>query len=340
MHQISKTFNKLRDMEEINEFIESMHKTEQELADRITQMYLEQFPRKMRYPIDLSCSEDDSEVTYYYEFSDDELAILRQWQDMSKVDRSDYDWLGGFLEEKGRTDIVERLTEDHFPIPFDLINDCDLDNPLSFMRCSVRKLQEDGQLSRPENRGVALSDEEYKQFLAHMLIDHNFTVNSLVYVFPELGKKIMYSCEDSIAGAHYPSLRPFIVELDELKAVMSDILDPFKDVIHLFDSKDEALRDFALRKQITPNTAEIFEKTSDEAEFKVYACFLGREIVVNQFRHFYDSIDTDQDDEIRIDAKKAMEHFGLNDINEIIPYLVKNYAQQDAVEKLRKEWNL
>lgn len=236
-------------MEKLNEAIERMLNERKELANRVAQMYLEQFPRKKKYPVCLSCSEDCSEATCCYDFNDDELAILRQWQNMSKVDRSDYCGLGEFLEEKGRTDIVERLTEGHSPIQIDTVDDCDLDKPLSFIKCSVRKLQDEGQLSKPESKSVALTDEEYKKLLAHMLINRNFTVNSLVYVFPELGQRIMFNCEDCIGGAIMPSYRPFIVELDEMKDAVAAILDPLKDALNLFNSKDEALRDFALCNQ-------------------------------------------------------------------------------------------
>lgn len=249
---------------------EKAFKNEGAVANRIAKLYLEQHPRTKKYPVRISSSEDDSEVVACYEFSESELAVLRKWQDMSKDERSDYSCLGEYLEEQHCDDLINRLLDGHSPLALDIIEDCDLDSPEMFMACSVRTLNDDGQLNQPYLRNISFTNEEYLELFALLLRNgNNYSVNHLVFTHPELSKKIMKHCCISNMLLAYIDDTPFIVELDEVKNAVKSVLNPFIDVLHLFDSDDKELASFVRFHQVAPSSEILSEEDTDEQMFHV-----------------------------------------------------------------------
>ena len=154
-------------------------------------------------------------------------------------------------------------------------------------------------------------------------------------MMPELGQKIMLKLT--------PDWRtePFVCEMCELKEAVINILNPFKDVLHIFDSTNKDIKKFAIKHQILGNSYdEIFNETTDNDNFQVEAYFEGKILVISQYGHIFGgAFGTSHDlDEIRIDAQEVMNKFGLEKPEHIIPYIKEHYATRDCLKLIRKEF--
>ena len=151
-------------------------------------------------------------------------------------------------------------------------------------------------------------------------------------MMPELGQKIMWKLTPDWRT------KPFVCEMCELKEAVNNILNPFKDVLNIFDSQNKDIKKFAIKHQITENSNdEIFDETTDNDNFHVEAYFKGKILVLSQYGYIFGGLfGTYHDkDEFRIDAQKVMNKFGLEKPGQIIPYIKEHYGTRDAISQLR-----
>ena len=150
---------------------------------------------------------------------------------------------------------------------------------------------------------------------------------------PELAQKIMWKLTSDWRT------EPFVCEMCELKEAVINILDPFKDVLNIFDSQSKDIKKFAIKHQIIENSNdEIFDETTDNDNFRVGAYFEGQILVLSQYGYIFGGIfgTYHDEDEFRIDAQEMMEKFSLDRPGQIIPYLKEHFGTRDAISQLRK----
>ena len=215
------------------------------IASYIAKLYLKQFPRKDLYPITTSQEPDDKGMaTTYYELSDEEISILKSWKDYPVIDDCEYS-LHDYLKIKGFDNLMDKIIDNQYHPEFRYIIDCDMDSPLKFATFSMQIQKSDGSFQNPSYVSLVLSDEEYLELLTELIRHSNsFSVNKLLCQKPELGIRIMRGLVDDWCRD------PFVCDFYELKNVVKSILDPFNDVLHLFESEVEEIKKFAIKHQI------------------------------------------------------------------------------------------
>lgn len=304
---------------------------EEEFSSQLASLYMKKFPREKSYSITLSSETDDGSVGYF-ELSDKEIDIFRSWEENPVIDDVEYG-LNEFLELKGYEDLIDKICDSYYYTGYNTLVNCDMNSYLKFTDFSIRTLKNDGTISGPSYSSISLSDEEYFDLLKELIgRKNNLSVNMLVFMKPELGKKIMWKLT--------PDWRtePFVCEMCELKEAVINILDPFKDVLHIFDSTNKDIKKFAIKHQILENSNdEIFDKTTDNDNFHVEAYFEGKILVLSQYGYIFGGMfGTYHDqDEFRIDAQKVMTKFGLNKPEQIIPYIKDHFGTRDAISQIR-----
>ncbi len=307
---------------------------EKDFSSQLASLYMEKFPRKKSYSITLSSETDDGSVGYF-ELSDEEVNIFRSWEEYPVIEDIEYD-LNEFLELKGYDDLIYKICDSFYYTGYNTLVNCDMDSYLKFTDFSIRTQKNDGTISEPSYTSISLSDEEYYDLLKELIERrNNLSVNMLVFMMPELGQKIMLKLT--------PDWRtePFVCEMCELKEAVINILNPFKDVLHIFDSTNKDIKKFAIKHQILGNSYdEIFNETTDNDNFQVEAYFEGKILVISQYGHIFGgAFGTSHDlDEIRIDAQEVMNKFGLEKPEHIIPYIKEHYATRDCLKLIRKEF--
>lgn len=215
-----------------------------EIAHQIAEMYLQQFPRPKCYGVHLLSSEGGNELTPYYQLTDEEIAVIRNWEknpvdeDGCEIDFHEY------LEE-GHGDLMERFLSYDAPFELDIIDSCDLNNPLKFTNFSIQFKNKDGSLNLPQIMGCPLSDEEFVELLACcLLFENRISMNMLVYRKPEIAKHIIEHLTWAYLDNKFECWEPSICDLDELKSITRSILDPSVDILHLIDSDDIRIQAF------------------------------------------------------------------------------------------------
>lgn len=185
--------------------------------------YLNNNPRRESYPVTLGNLDDDSHSIYCHQLSDEEKALIQSWQTMTEDDELYGTDLDEFLEEKN-VELRDRLLANNSVYNLTCIDSCDLNDPHKFTKCIIREFNEEKETLSPSlHISVPLTDEEYVLILAAFISDPNFTMNKLIYKFPEIGCNIM----DHIVNVSYGDLcenpNPFIVIFKEIEEVAKKI---------------------------------------------------------------------------------------------------------------------
>jgi hypothetical protein len=308
------------------------------LAPRIAELYLKKFPRERKYCITLTSSECANEMSFYHPLSDEEIKILKGWREDPENEEYGIS-LWEYLEIEGCDDLTDKLLENPTPMHLDTISDCDMDNPLMFTVFSMQILNDDGTFRNPTYITIPLSDEEYLELLAELIKRSNqLSINMLVYQKPKMGQYIMNCLARGYMDYQFDLPNPFVCDMYELKHAAKDILDPFTDVLHLFESEDEEIRKFVIEHQIVENdNDEIFEEHKENDSFHVIAYIESKELVLKQEGVINDGFSGEWHDcdKMRIAAKEMMEKFSLDRPGQIIPYLKEHFGTRDAISQLR-----
>lgn len=251
--------------EELLSVIES-HK---EASKKIAALYLKQFPRKLCCEVNVGPSEL-SLASFLYEVTDEEIAILRECMksvDTDSLCRRDAITLEVVLKQKGYTDLLYRLRKplatdkkkkeiEHLCKCFscertphiDSVNVCDLKKYATFgyieYRCDDAPLKE-------EFVELPLTDNEFIDILAKCLYSANrYTMNELIADMPMLSQRLMRMAMAETCFILKDKAFPFILDMTEIKLVAAKILDPFVDLLGLFKSEDEDIKDFLAENQL------------------------------------------------------------------------------------------
>lgn len=323
---------------ESNPFIEASRKImerDSQIANEIANRYLQEFPRELSYGVTLASTEDDSVLTSYHVLPKEELEILKKCSAIAIEERCD---LSEILSEEGHDDLVEKLLEHDTPMPFNLIKSIDLDNPLQFTIFSFQSIDEDGTLQGKRYIGTPLTDDEFKEILIELLLNSNrYSMNMLMYHKPELCQEIMKHLSYASLDYQFENHSSFIADMCELKDVCDRILNPFIDILNIFNSEDESIAKFAVRHQIVPQgDNEIYVRQDDKDWFHCIMTFHGTRL---DFLQEGISIDGKEHDceSFSIDSKKLMEKFSIETPEQILPYLKEHYNAPDSIHRIKKD---
>ena len=228
-----------------------------EVAHQIAEMYLQQFPRPICYASHLSSSDDDSKLTVYHQLTDEELAIIQRWIDISVDENEDEIELQEYLEENGHDDLLGKLMEHDTPFLLDILDYVDLNDKQQFTQFSIQFKEDDGTWNRPQSIGSPLTDAEFVELLELcLLLSNRLSMNMLVYRKPELAKRIIEHMVWAYCDFQFESWYPSLIDLTELKSIARSILDPSVDILHLHDSEDIRIRAFMKGHKIEKETEE------------------------------------------------------------------------------------
>ena len=308
-----------------------------EIAQKIANQYLEKFPRMLSYGVRLTSSEDDSEMTFYHKLSKEEIEVLHKCSAVAVEENCTLDEI---LSGEGHDNLAEKLVEHCTPMPLNIIDSVDLDNPLKFTLFSFQSIKEDGTLGYRQNIGTALTDVEFKEILIELLLNNNrYSMNMLVYRKPELCQKIIRHITYASMDYQFENWNSYITDMYEHKDICERILNPFKDILKIFNSKDKAIANFALRHQIVPDgDNEIYARYDGTDNFHCIMNFHGTRLVFQQ-EGLTSLKSTFHDCEcFNVDGIKLMERFSLKTPQEILPYLKEHYNTPDCFYRIKREF--
>lgn len=303
-----------------------------EIAARVADMYLEKFPRAQSYAVKLVSSYSFSEWTTYHLFTPEEHAALRKCSVRAAAELCSLQEV--FDKGYAPKELVEKLFENVSVYDFDKIESVDLDNPRKLTNFGIQIIDRDGKLGPKEFSMVELSDDEYKEILSNLLANANhYSINMMVFEKPELAQKIMKRLAFIEEGSHLVK-DPFLVDMVELSLDAESILNPFVDVLGLFN-EGSPFRDFAVRNQVGPvyGVHDIYSMFTKEGHHHVIMRFVGRKVVIEQIA----SIPNINEAYFEVDAKTIMDKYGLNTPEEIYPYLKEHFNRKNCFKVLRKD---
>lgn len=221
-----------------------------ETALNIAKIYLEKNPRKELYPISFESTDIPNEGTLYFELTEHEKEVLSTWELLPNEKKSDYSFLHEYLEANNHWEILDKFMDASCPNGLDLVIDCNLNGLEKFTTLSVKSINTQNQIiSKKIN--IFLTDEDYVDILSDFLMNQYFSFNYLLIKKPYLAGKIT---EDVFNRMNFPCLPldPFVIYFDEISAVANKIMNPQIDVINLFDSEEQILKDFATMNSYAP----------------------------------------------------------------------------------------
>lgn len=316
---------------------EKKKKTDFEVAQMIANLYLERFPRELSYGVTLASTEDDSEITIYHKLSKEEMATIRECSTIASEEECSLDEI---LKDEGHNELAERLLEHDIPKPLDVIDSINLDNPLKFTWFSFQEINDDGSLGYKRRIGKSLTDDEFKEILIELLLKENrYSMNMLVYHKPELCQKIIKHITYASMDNQFENWNSYIADMCEHKDICESILNPFKDILNIFNSENKDLSDFALRHQIVPYdyNNEIYRIDEETDSYHCLMNFCGTRLVFLQEGATDKGVFHDCEKYI-IDANLLMEKFSLKSPKEILPYLKEHYNTPDCFYRIKKEF--
>ena len=190
---------------------------------RMAKEYLNNNPRMDSYPVTLGNIDDDSHAIYCHHLSDEEKALIQSWQTMTEDDELYGVDLDEYLEIKN-IELRDRLLANDSVYNLNRLDSCGLNDPHKFTEFIMRELNEEKDTLSPSlHISVPLTDEEYVLILAAFISDPHFTMNKLIYKFPEIGCKIMDHIVNMSYGDMCENPNPFIVIFKEIKDVAKKI---------------------------------------------------------------------------------------------------------------------
>ena len=318
---------------DFNDYIQKMTDAARHIAD----LYLERFPRECIYGVNLSSSEDNSELTYYRYFTSEELDILRK---SSQIAQEEDCTLEEILSDGGYTELLGKLLEHHTYMELNILDSVDLDHPLKFTRVLFQTIdfKSERNMGAPYQLGAPLTDEEFKELMTALLIRSNhYSMNIMVYDKPTIAQHIMHHLAHVSTDTLLESYTPFVFELSELKDCVDSILNPFRDALGLFGSDDETLRDFVLNNQIVPESVTLYSSYNDDDAYHVFVHFRGTNVSISQKGSTSDGRFHDTD-EFQVAAATIMQRFSIEQPEGIFPFLREHYNTRDSFARLRSEF--
>lgn len=323
-----------------NECIKEKGQQDQETANKIAAIYLDKFPRNKSYGVTLTSTEDDSEMTFYHTLSDEELEILRECSCIAKEEHCSLDEI---LSSEGHDDLLEKLVEHDTSLLLNVVESIDLENPLKFTNFTYQGLKENGELGCKRRIGTDLTDDEFKEILVELLLFSNrYSMNMLVYRKPDLCQKIMKHITYASMDYQIENWNSYIADMYEQKSVCESILNPFKDIIGIFNSKDDRTKKFAIYHQLVPECGELNElyvnyEDHGKDSFHVLMHYEGTKIIISQEGITRIKANFHDIDSFTIDAYDVMKKYSLEKPEDIYPFLKEKCNSIDCFYTLRKE---
>lgn len=323
--------------EVVIEYRKEKGQQDQETANKIATIYLDKFPRKKSFGVTLTSTEDDSEMTFYHSLSDEELEILKKCSCIADEEECS---LAEILDNEGHVDLLEKLVEHDTPMPLNIVKSIDLHNPLKFTNFSYQGLQDNGELGYKSIIGTNLTDDEFKEILVELLLFSNrYSMNMLVYRKPDLCQKITRHIAYASMDYLFENSNSYIADMHEHKYICESILNPFKDILGIFNSNDDRTKTFAINHQLVPEGNELYTNYEDHGDdlFHVLMHYKGTRIIISQegvtriTANFHDL------DSFTIDANDVMKKYSLEKPEDIYPYLKQKCNNIDCFYMLRKE---
>lgn len=216
------------------------------VANRIASIYLDQFPRELCYKVEVFGEETGELDFFYMPLSDEMIGKIRECYKISGDLDTEFPEVWD--------DILMFYSNSLYKL-FDAtcINSVDIEHPLKFTEFSYYQINKKHQVDCQRSAGISLTDEQFKELLVELLIHKNeYTVNMLAYEKPELAGDVLYKLDNAVYDWKMINTKPTAYDFSELKGICYRILNPFQDILHLFDADDEELRRFALSHQIVP----------------------------------------------------------------------------------------
>lgn len=310
-----------------------IYKMDLEIAAKVADMYLEKFPRTLSYAVKLISNYSEAEWTTYHSFTPEEQAILRKCFAKADVESCS---LQEALDKVGASKkLVDKLLENVSCYDFDKIESVDLDNPRKLTNFGIQTIDKDGKFGHKYFTWVELTDHEYKEILTELLANANhYSLNIMVFQKPELAQKIMKRLAFIEEGSHMVK-DPFLVDMVELNLDAESILNPFMDVLGLFDNEKLWLKDFAIRNQVVPADGinYIYSKFTKEGHHHVIMKFVGRRVVIEQIA----TIPNINEASFEVDASTIMNKYRLKTPEEIYPYLKEHFNRKNCYKVLQKD---
>lgn len=246
-----------------------MIETHKNVSKKIANLYLERFPRKLCCEVNIGPSALIL-ASFLLEVNDDEIAILQEcmkYTDDDSLMRRDATTLEDVLKEKGYTDLLSSLRKplytdekkkeiDHLSKCFsckqtpyiDYVNVHDLKKYATFGYFEYRSDEAPKDELYVE---LPLTDDEFRDILAKCLCKANrFTMNDMIADMPILCQKLMRIAMADTYLRTDGNAHPFILDMTEIKSVAARILNPSEDILGLFKSDDEDIKEFLHENQL------------------------------------------------------------------------------------------
>jgi len=300
---------------------------------RVVNMYLERFPLTPHYGIELSSTEDDSHEKLYYKMSKEEMALLHAWQN-NEEEMSLGEYLQSCIDKDSSgqyQDMYDRWIEHSSPFPLNMIDSCDLDNPLFFTRVGVRQLNDKNELRTQCTIGMQVSVEDMKQLLFIFIKEHNqVTFNQLMYLFPDFSARMNRHISWSLCDGVCETMYPFVLDMIEIKEMVLDICSPERDVLGLCAMEDEHIRTFLQRYELVPDYVELYDESGDEYMFHVLSYIEG-----HRLRLFQEEVSGPHDEHWPVesqyyDADLLCQTLGLDSYQALQNYMKEHYSTKTA----------
>ena len=191
--------------------------------------------------------------------------------------------------------------------------------------------------------GCELTDDEFKEILVELLLSSNrYSMNMLVYRKPDLCQKITRHITYASMDYQFENWSSYIADMYEHKSICESILNPFKDILDIFNSNDDQTRIFAINHQLVPECGELNELYANYEDhgndsFHVLMHYEGTKIIISQEGMTRIKANFHDLDRFTIDAYDVMKKYSLEKPEDIYPYLKQKCNNTDCFYMLRKD---
>lgn len=302
------------------------------IANSIASLYLERYPRSLSYDVQLTDKELDDIPSFCISLSADQVDNIRKcYKKAKEVNRPFREILKSAFPKLAK-EIISYDKSAAF------VDSVDIKNPVKFTNFSFWQINEKGQITNQGIRGITLTDQIFKELLVELMIHKNkYTMNMMTYQNPQLAKEVIYKLDNSVHNGLFENTEPTVYDFYELKCVCDCILNPFKDILNLFDSTNKMIRDFALAYQVVPTEGVFYFESNDEFIRNLGIKYEGTSVVFWQHNICRQDIDDADYDEFSVDVKYIVKKFGLSGPDDIFAYLKENYSFVSGYERLKME---
>ncbi len=303
------------------------------IANRIASIYVEKFPREVSYELATSDEESGDHLPFCIHLSDAQLDVIRKYYKIAEDEKRSF---GEVL--KSDFPDVEREILSHDPSA-DCVESVDIKNPVKFTNFSFCQINGKGQITNQGIRGITLTDQIFKELLVELMIHKNkYTTNMMAYQNSTLAKEIIYKLDNAVHNWLFENTEPTVYDFHELKCICDSILNPFKDILNLFDSTNKEIRDFALAYQVEAADDVFYFESNDEFVRSFGIKYEGTSVVFWQHNICRLDIADTNYDEFSVDANAVIKKFELSGLEDIFAYLKEKFSSVSGYEKLKKEF--